>query len=57
MKNNYLIKVFGKVQGVGYRVWCKDLADRLKIHGMVRNCYDSTVEIIISALEKEKDKF
>ena len=57
MKNNYLIKVFGKVQGVGYRVWCQNVAHKLKLYGSVRNCNDSTVEIRISALEEEKDKF
>ena len=57
MKNNYLIKVFGKVQGVGYRVWCQNVANKLKLYGSVRNCNDRTVEIRISALEEEKDKF
>ena len=57
MKNNYLIKVFGKVQGVGYRIWCQKVANELKLYGSVRNCNDSTVEIRISANEEEKDKF
>lgn len=39
------IKVYGLVQGVGFRYCTKILADRLKIAGIVRNEADGSVYI------------
>ncbi len=41
------IIVHGRVQGVGFRYFACDLASRLGLTGNVRNCPDSTVEIIV----------
>jgi acylphosphatase len=39
----YLIS--GSVQGVGYRFFARQVAERLSISGFVRNRYDSRVEV------------
>lgn len=38
-------KVHGVVQGVGFRFWAHREGRRLALRGIVRNCYDGTVEI------------
>jgi len=37
--------VSGVVQGVGYRFFARDAAERLSLAGYVRNLYDSRVEV------------
>ena len=36
----------GYVQGVGFRMWTEDLAERLELEGWVRNRRDGSVEIV-----------
>lgn len=43
--------VKGKVQGVFYRASAKNMANKLKITGRVKNLPDKTVEIIATASE------
>lgn len=38
-------RVRGRVQGVGFRWWTRQTADRLGLGGSVRNCRDGTVEV------------
>ena len=42
-----LITVRGRVQGVGFRYFVQNEAARLGLTGNVRNCPDSTVEIVV----------
>jgi acylphosphatase len=47
------IIVHGMVQGVGFRYFVHDIASQLELTGNVRNCPDSTVEIVV---EGDEDK-
>lgn len=41
------ITVHGRVQGVGFRYFVQHVGNRLGLSGNVRNCVDSTVEIVV----------
>ena len=41
------ITVRGRVQGVGFRYFVQHAAEKLGLAGDVRNCPDSTVEIVV----------
>ena len=41
------ITVHGRVQGVGFRYYVQHIANRMGLCGDVRNCPDSTVEIVV----------
>ncbi|SIS37289.1 acylphosphatase [Salimicrobium flavidum] len=51
------IVVHGRVQGVGFRMTAKQLADTHNIKGQVKNKEDGTVEILASGEEQEMDTF
>jgi len=53
LKNNLLIEVFGKVQGVGFRYYVFTMANQLSIKGWVKNTSFGTVKI---AAEGEKER-
>jgi acylphosphatase len=40
-------RVLGMVQGVGFRMFVVDQAQRLGVAGWVRNCWDDTVEVTV----------
>ena len=42
----------GIVQGVGYRYFVLDVAQRLNLDGYVRNLPDGTVEVVVQAEEE-----
>ena len=42
------VVVRGRVQGVGYRMWTEDLAERLGLAGWVRNRRDGSVEAVFA---------
>lgn len=41
------LRIRGRVQGVGFRWYVRQAADRLQLAGWVRNCSDGTVEVAI----------
>jgi len=42
----------GYVQGVGFRMWTEDLAERLELEGWVRNRRDGSVEAVFAGPEQ-----
>jgi acylphosphatase len=53
MKEMRMIKIHGKVQGVGYRFYATRIARRLGLKGYIQNLRDGSVE---AAVEGEADK-
>jgi len=52
-ENCVFAKVFGRVQGVGFRAFVRQNARKLRITGWVKNCEDGSVEL--EALGEEKN--
>ena len=46
----------GRVQGVGYRANTRRMANKLNLHGWVRNLRNGNVEIIVEGPESEVQK-
>ena len=45
---NFKINIIGKVQGVWFRANTKKIADKLELHGFIRNEIDESVYIEVS---------
>ncbi len=54
---NIFGKIFGKVQGVGYREWARKKANHLNLKGWIKNCHDSTVEFEVNGKKKDVKAF
>lgn len=50
-------KIYGKVQGVGYRYFTEKIAKNLNIFGYVKNLEDGTVEVVAQGKEEDLQKF
>jgi acylphosphatase len=46
MKSKVYVLIFGKVQGVWFRVYTKNKAEQLNLTGWVRNTHDGNVEAV-----------
>ena len=46
-----LLRITGRVQGVGYRAWAIETAARLRVRGRVRNRGDGSVEALVTGTE------
>lgn len=56
MQKKVLLKIYGRVQGVGFRFWVLAKAQSLNLTGWVRNSEDRGVEVIAEGEEgKLKD--
>lgn len=51
------LKIYGRVQGVGYRYFIKNVALKLNILGYVKNLPDGSVEILAKGNEKALNTF
>jgi acylphosphatase len=51
------ITVHGRVQGVGFRYFVQHIGERLGLTGNVRNCPDSTVEIVVQGSDRKIAEF
>ncbi|MGY4541538.1 acylphosphatase [Arthrobacter sp. UYNi723] len=49
-------RVFGVVQGVGFRFWTMGKADELALKGVVRNLDDGSVSIVAEGPEQQVQK-
>ncbi|MCX7924226.1 MAG: acylphosphatase [Fimbriimonadales bacterium] len=50
-------RVYGAVQGVGYRAFALSEARRLGLSGYVRNCADGSVEVVAEGEEEKLQSF
>ncbi len=50
-------KIYGRVQGVGYRYFAKKIAKNLNIFGYAKNLEDGTVEILAQGREESLQEF
>ncbi len=57
MKELRLIRIHGKVQGVGYRFFATRVARRLGLKGSIQNQRDGTVEAIVEGEKKVIDEW
>lgn len=51
------LRVRGRVQGVGFRWWTRNLARELDLAGSVRNCADGSVEAIVKGAPRALEHF
>ena len=51
------IRLFGRVQGVGFRAWAVRKGEELDLSGWVRNRSDGSVEIMADGLSGQTDFF
>ena len=57
MKSAAKFFVKGSVQGVFYRKFCQDNADKMKLTGYVRNLEGGDVEVYVQGEKKSIDEF
>jgi acylphosphatase len=50
-------RVYGQVQGVGYRFFARTTARRLNLQGYVRNRADRSVEVVAEGEKPSLDQF
>ena len=51
------LKIRGRVQGVGYRMYAQEEAERLGLTGWIRNAYDGSVEAVAEGDKRSLEEF
>lgn len=51
------IKIYGQVQGVGFRYQARETANKLGIHGWIKNSSDGSVEAVLEGEENNLKEF
>jgi len=57
MKERINAKIFGRVQGVGFRYAVQKTAEELDLKGWVRNLDDGSVEVAVAGDKEDIEKF
>lgn len=57
MMETRVIKIHGKVQGVGYRFFATRVARRLGLKGWIRNLRDGTVDAVVEGEPEAIDEW
>jgi acylphosphatase len=57
MKEMRILKIHGKVQGVGYRFFATRVARRLGLKGNISNQRDGTVDAVVEGEKKAIDEW
>jgi len=55
--DRFIIKIYGKVQGIGYRWFVLENARKYSLSGWVKNCDDGSVECGVMGIKEVIDKF
>ncbi|HCU26126.1 MAG TPA: acylphosphatase [Deltaproteobacteria bacterium] len=50
-------QIHGRVQGVFFRAWTQETAQRLGLKGWVRNCQDGSVELLAQGSKEVLEEF
>jgi acylphosphatase len=54
---HFLLRFYGRVQGIGFRAEAKRCALELKLYGYARNLPDGSVEVVLQASKEECDGY
>ncbi|MGC8867429.1 MAG: acylphosphatase [Elusimicrobiales bacterium] len=55
--DRFLLKIYGRVQGIGYRWFVVEQAIKYNLLGWVKNCDDGSVECAVKGLRENIEKF
>jgi acylphosphatase len=51
------LRISGRVQGVFYRAWCKQVADNMNVPGWVKNEADGSVTVVAVGTKERLEQF
>lgn len=55
--DKFLIRLYGRVQGIGYRWFIVEVAKKYNLYGWVKNREDGCVECVVEGIEENIEKF
>ncbi len=56
-KSRARVVISGRVQGVFFRAYAREQAQRLRLSGWIRNCPDGTVEAVSEGTKEDIEEF